>query len=175
MQNAAEAWKSVTKPLSKSGSITAIFKQLGKGKVTYSHHMHMKTETKCITVSHTSEIEYWYMRARAEIVWLVSESLWPFKVIVDHRFLNGPAWILHTLCFHSVEGCQTGIFMDMGPNCKATSSKVSAHKYWMSNWSLTGVWGRHQLHNWSLDFSEPLCIVAVMAHFETQGQPIASV
>jgi len=57
-KNAAKAWESVTKPLEKSGSITAIFKQLEKGKVTYSHHMHMKTETKCITVSHASEIEY---------------------------------------------------------------------------------------------------------------------
>jgi hypothetical protein len=57
-KNAAEAWESVTKPLAKSGSITAIFKWLGKGKITYSHHMHTKTETKCITVSHASEIEY---------------------------------------------------------------------------------------------------------------------
>jgi hypothetical protein len=32
-----EARESVTKPMAKTGLITAIFKRLGKGKVTYSH------------------------------------------------------------------------------------------------------------------------------------------
>jgi hypothetical protein len=41
-----EVRESVTKSMAKTGSVTAIFKRLGKGKVTYSHHMHMKTEPK---------------------------------------------------------------------------------------------------------------------------------
>ena len=39
----------VTKPMAKTGSITAIFKRLRKGNITYSHHMHTKTETKYVS------------------------------------------------------------------------------------------------------------------------------
>ena len=45
-KNAAEARETITKPIARSGSITAIFKRNSKGKVTYSHRMHTKTETK---------------------------------------------------------------------------------------------------------------------------------
>jgi hypothetical protein len=45
-KDANEARQSVTKPMAKTGSITTTFKRIGKGKVTYSHRMHMKTETK---------------------------------------------------------------------------------------------------------------------------------
>lgn len=43
---ADEARNSVTKPYNISGSITASFARKGKGKVTYSHRAHTKTETK---------------------------------------------------------------------------------------------------------------------------------
>jgi hypothetical protein len=45
-KNAKEAHYSVIKPLTKDGSITAIFERVGKGKVTYSHRQYTKTETK---------------------------------------------------------------------------------------------------------------------------------
>ncbi|KAF8236208.1 hypothetical protein L208DRAFT_1252844, partial [Tricholoma matsutake] len=65
-----KARETVTKPMLKTGSITSIFEHLGKGKVTYLHHMHTKTETK------------------AEIVCWVSESLRPFKIVKDCGFLS---------------------------------------------------------------------------------------
>ncbi|KAI9510979.1 hypothetical protein F5148DRAFT_473455 [Russula earlei] len=37
--------------MTKTGSIIAIFKRLGKGKVIYSHRMHTKTETKANTIA----------------------------------------------------------------------------------------------------------------------------
>ena len=43
-----EALKSVVKPLTKDGSITTIFKRVGKGKVSYSHRPHSKTEMKYV-------------------------------------------------------------------------------------------------------------------------------
>ena len=46
IKNAKEACNSVIKPLTKDGSIMAIFECVGKGKVTYSHRQHMKTEKK---------------------------------------------------------------------------------------------------------------------------------
>lgn len=45
-QTAQEARESVTEPYNLSGSITASFARKGKGKVTYSHRPHTKTETK---------------------------------------------------------------------------------------------------------------------------------
>jgi hypothetical protein len=47
-KNATEVREAITNPITRSGSITAIFKRLGKGKVTYSHRMHTKTETKYV-------------------------------------------------------------------------------------------------------------------------------
>ncbi|KAG2751361.1 hypothetical protein P692DRAFT_20727481, partial [Suillus brevipes Sb2] len=52
----------------KDGSITVSFKRTGKGKVTYSHWQHTRTETK------------------AEIVRWVAESLRPFTIVKDRGF-----------------------------------------------------------------------------------------
>jgi hypothetical protein len=49
-------------------SITAAFERKGKGKVTYSHWQHTKTELK------------------AELVRWVCESMWPFRIVEDHGF-----------------------------------------------------------------------------------------
>lgn len=44
--SAVEAKEAVVKPIQMTGSITASFQRKGKGKITYSHRMHTKTETK---------------------------------------------------------------------------------------------------------------------------------
>lgn len=62
-----DAQESVTS-IKESGSVTAAFKKKGKGKVSFSHRQHTKTETK------------------AEIVRWVSESLRPFKIVSDRGF-----------------------------------------------------------------------------------------
>jgi hypothetical protein len=49
-------------------SIAAAFERKGKGKVTYSHWQHMRTE------------------ARAEIVCWVAESKRPFQIVADRGF-----------------------------------------------------------------------------------------
>ncbi|KIL55108.1 hypothetical protein M378DRAFT_18239 [Amanita muscaria Koide BX008] len=63
------AHKSVVQPLLRDGTITASFERK-KGKVTYMHQQHTKTET------------------RAEMVRWVSESLHPFSIIRDRSFNN---------------------------------------------------------------------------------------
>ena len=45
-QHANAACKNVVKPLTTMGTITMAFKRNGKGKVSYRHHQHTKTETK---------------------------------------------------------------------------------------------------------------------------------
>lgn len=52
----------------KDGSIAAAFQVKGKGKVTYSHRQHTRTQT------------------RAEIVRWVSESVRPFSIVKDRGF-----------------------------------------------------------------------------------------
>lgn len=47
-KDVSEAWDSVAKPLGKDALITAIFEWVGKGKVTYSHQQHTKTQTKYV-------------------------------------------------------------------------------------------------------------------------------
>ncbi|KIL55792.1 hypothetical protein M378DRAFT_53553, partial [Amanita muscaria Koide BX008] len=51
----------------KDGTITAAFERSGKGKVTYSHRQHTKTESRCI------------------VRW-VSESMRPFQIVNDRGF-----------------------------------------------------------------------------------------
>ncbi|KIL60457.1 hypothetical protein M378DRAFT_83700, partial [Amanita muscaria Koide BX008] len=63
------ARKSVVQPLLRDGTITASFERK-KGKVTYMHRQHTKTET------------------RAEMVCWVSESLRPFSIVRDRSFNN---------------------------------------------------------------------------------------
>ena len=46
LANLSDAWEAVDK-LRVTGSITAAFERKGKGKITYSHRQHSKTETKC--------------------------------------------------------------------------------------------------------------------------------
>jgi hypothetical protein len=48
VKTAAEAREHIAKPLQTNGSITAVFEQTKKGKITYSHRQHTKTETKWV-------------------------------------------------------------------------------------------------------------------------------
>ncbi|THH16129.1 hypothetical protein EW146_g4452 [Bondarzewia mesenterica] len=66
-KTADDAHDSVVKTLW-TGTITEAFEQKGKGKVTYSHRQHTKSET------------------RAEIICWVSESLRPFNIVNDRGF-----------------------------------------------------------------------------------------
>ncbi|KAG2122242.1 hypothetical protein DEU56DRAFT_904481 [Suillus clintonianus] len=67
-KSAVAAREGVIKNLLKYGTITSSFERTSKGKVTYSHRQHTKTETK------------------AEIVRWVSESLRPFETVSDRGF-----------------------------------------------------------------------------------------
>ncbi len=67
--NIEEARAHVVGSLLRNGTITASFKRK-TGKVTYSHRPHTKAET------------------RTEIVRWVAESLRPFKIVRDRRFLT---------------------------------------------------------------------------------------
>ncbi|EJD32856.1 hypothetical protein AURDEDRAFT_46353, partial [Auricularia subglabra TFB-10046 SS5] len=68
MKNAADARLRVTEPVSRTGSIDAAFERTGKGKITFSHRQHTKSET------------------RAEIVKWVAQSARPFSIVEDEGF-----------------------------------------------------------------------------------------
>src|SRR5882724_4935620 len=84
---AKDAHESVVKEIKGSGSITAAFKRKGKGKVTFSHHQHTKTETKSVTLPCQASVPYLIILCRAEIVHWVAKDLQPFK-IVEMAFRN---------------------------------------------------------------------------------------
>ncbi|KAG0700000.1 hypothetical protein DFH29DRAFT_983246 [Suillus ampliporus] len=67
-KNVTEAHATVVQSILETGSIQTSFNCKGKGKVTYSHCQHTKTET-C-----------------AEIVCWVSENIQPFEIVKDHGF-----------------------------------------------------------------------------------------
>ncbi|KIK42769.1 hypothetical protein CY34DRAFT_65992, partial [Suillus luteus UH-Slu-Lm8-n1] len=67
-KTAESACESIVGSMLTTGSITSSFERKGKGKITYSHRQHTKSETK------------------AEIVRWVSESLRPFEVVNDRGF-----------------------------------------------------------------------------------------
>ena len=67
------------------GSITTAFERKGKGKVTFSHRQHTKTQTRLVMTLQLSNIPNvaWF---RAEIVHWVSESHRPFSIVEDRGF-----------------------------------------------------------------------------------------
>ncbi|KAG2747584.1 hypothetical protein P692DRAFT_201716450, partial [Suillus brevipes Sb2] len=67
-RNAKEVHGKIVKNFLRNGSITTAFECKGKGKVTYSHHQHTRTET------------------RAEIVRWVCKNLRPFEIVKDRGF-----------------------------------------------------------------------------------------
>ena len=83
---AKDARESVVKEIKGSGSITAAFERKGKGKVTFSHRQHTKTETKSVTLPSQALVLYLIIICRAEIVRWVAEDLRPFKIVEDRGF-----------------------------------------------------------------------------------------
>ncbi|KAF8121439.1 hypothetical protein EV363DRAFT_1185876 [Boletus edulis] len=67
-KNAVEVREKIVGSILHTGSITQSFERKGKGKVTYLHRQHTRTETK------------------AEIVRWVCESLRPFAIVKDRGF-----------------------------------------------------------------------------------------
>ena len=62
----------------------AIFERTGKGKITYSHHQHTKTETR-LAFFHLKSC-FININYRAEIIKWVSESMRPFSIVEDNGF-----------------------------------------------------------------------------------------
>ena len=71
-----------------TGSIMAAFERKGKGKLSYSHRQHPKTETKCVCslCNCHNYIPNVYLLCRAAVVRWVSESLRPFQIVNDRGF-----------------------------------------------------------------------------------------
>jgi hypothetical protein len=69
-----------------TGSITAAFEKSGKGKVTFSHRQHTKTEAKYVHGHIDLHKKLKLCCNRAEIVRWVSENLRPFKIVSDRGF-----------------------------------------------------------------------------------------
>ena len=136
-KDATEARETITKPMSKTGSITAIFKWLWKGKVMYLHHMHMKTKYILCPLIQI----YLFMNNQS---WNCSlgvrkssalQDCWRSRVPQSNK--NKKTRILHTFCIYCLLRCEVGVCMHTGSDWKAATSKTSksAQQYWPRNWS----------------------------------------
>lgn len=78
--------REATKGVSPSGSITAAFERKGKGKVSYSHRQHTRTETRYFFNSPWTRTVLNDTFNRAEIVRWVAESSRPLNIVKDRGF-----------------------------------------------------------------------------------------
>ena len=128
-KNAMDARATVTNPIKRSGSITSIFKWMGKGKVTYTHRMHMKSETKWAGHWVPLMMYLWYLCFRAEIVRWVAESIRPFSIVEDCSFKllmktgRPEYYLLPTFHVHSFSWCEAGVRMNMGVDQQDVAGK----------------------------------------------------
>ena len=84
LPNIKEARKSVI-DFKNTGSITAAFEKKGRGKLTYSHRQHTKTETKCVCHPLQRSVAF-LTTCRAAIVCWVCKNLRPFSIVHDQGF-----------------------------------------------------------------------------------------
>jgi hypothetical protein len=84
LPNIKEARESVT-GIKNTGSITAAFEKKGRGRLTYSHRQHTKTETKCVCHLLQRSVAF-LTTCRAAIVRWVCENLRPFSIVHDQGF-----------------------------------------------------------------------------------------
>lgn len=83
--NVGVARKHITEPYRKNGKITGSFERK-KGKETYSHTQHTKTETKCVSLISTAlQI---LTSTRFEIAIWVCQDNRPFTIVKDTGFLR---------------------------------------------------------------------------------------
>jgi hypothetical protein len=68
-----------------NGSITAAFKRVGTGAVTYSHRQHTKIEARYVPILYLT-VTISNVRDRAEFVRWVTENKRPFQIVNDRGF-----------------------------------------------------------------------------------------
>jgi hypothetical protein len=140
--NANEAHRTTIKGALNLQLIMAAFERKGKGKVTYSHCQHTKTES-------------W-----AEKVRWVAESKRPFKIVEDRGFQSlmktgRPEY--HILCVTTISQDVKKVFVNI---CRQMAKMLQEHKgninFAMDAWTSPN----HKV------------FVAIMVHFEVNGAPM---
>ena len=114
-----EACSSVVKPLAKDGSITAIFERVAKGKVSYSHRQHTKTEAKYVPL-----LTYIYIQPQIQQSRDCPMGRRKRSAIRDCEGSRLPKLdenrtprILHTIAIHCLARCSNGLFKDTATDC----------------------------------------------------------
>ena len=142
------------------GLITAVFKRVGKDKVTYSHQQHTRKE------------------ARADIAWWVSESMRPFSIINDCGFQSlmktgQPDYYIpsHRTVSHDMKK----VFVKC---CKRMATMLQVSKGVLPDKNPThqhdtGDCRQTQLCYGCMDISEPQGIHQCNVHFENKGVPVS--
>jgi len=166
-----------TKGVSPSGSIMAAFEHKGKGKVSYSHCQHTRTETRYFLNSLWMRIVLNETLNRAEIVHWVAESSWPLNIVKDHGFqsLMKTRRLEYWLPSPSTSAQDVKLVFAKTRNRIARILKVSLHNS-TQDVSLTCP----KEHSGTLSFATDAwsspnhkAYVAVTIHFEQDGVPVS--
>jgi hypothetical protein len=141
--NADEVHRTTIKGALNLQSIMAAFERKGKGKVTYSHHQHTKTES------------------RAEIVRWVAESKRPFKIVEDHGFqslMKTRHLEYHIPCATTISQDVKKVFVNI---CRWMAKMLQEHE------------GNINFATDAWTSPNHKAFVAITVHFEVNGAPCA--
>ncbi|KAG0700689.1 hypothetical protein DFH29DRAFT_807315, partial [Suillus ampliporus] len=148
------ARESIVNGILTNGSITASFERKGKGKITYSHRQHTKTETK------------------AEIVRWVCESARPFDIVKDRAFQSLMKTGRPEYYIPSPSTVSRDVKLVFARMCQRIAKMLQSEKI---------TWTHHE-YNGHLNFATNAwtspnhkAFVAISVHLEHEGVSIAMV
>ena len=163
------------------GSTTAEFVRIGKGKITFLHHEHTKTEARHVSCNWLPELGWLieFFEDRAEIVHWVSESKQPFSIVKDRGFIKlmktgRPQYHLPSL--PTVSRDVKNVFVCVH-KCIAKMLQVWCHWFWAETRALTRNTQEHEaalsfaMDAWTLPNHK--AYIAIMVHFENKGAPVS--
>ena len=163
------------------GSITVEFACIRKGKITFSHCEHTKTEVRHVSCNWLPELGWLTenFEDRAEIVCWVSESKRPFSIVKDRGFIKlmKTGWPqYHLPSPRTVSRDVKNVFICV---CKRVAKMLQVWCHWV--WAETRALTRNtQECEGTLSFATDTwtspnhkAYIAVTVHFENKGVPVS--
>lgn len=124
-RNVSEARTKIVRGILHNGSITAAFERKDKGKVSYSHRQHTKTETRYVART------IYLFNIDRHYIWKSGNRSMGFGKLATlpdcqrPRFPvsdeNRSTWILLTITFNCFARCESCICKSTQPHCKVTA------------------------------------------------------
>lgn len=163
------------------GSITSEFARIGKGKVTFSHRQHTKTESRYVTYLLSWSWNWFDLLSlpKGRDHPLGRRKQVTFQDCQRSRFRepyeDWPTRVFHTFTWNSLSWCKEGVCACTPVHCQTSAGQISFNlsRSWNS-------WEQNQEHDGALSFATDAwtspndkAFVAVTVHFEQKGVPVS--